>query len=315
MEFTPDTLKDIKNDLNMFVANFENNISNDPCMNFNVLKNYYEIVDKYISEKELLEFSKEHTNNSTYKLISTKHSRFTLMVIYYSCKYNLQKTLSVSLYALGLIFFKAYMNKNLKYCNRQTLEYAISSLRTNHQYKKYGLIDGNRNLAYTVENNIGKKYIQMQCSNDLILVRIIYDLRTAIAQSTKRLLRVYYNIKETQNDESTTKDPRENIDTYTEIVFKNIMFYGNIPHVKQCEENTYYKIQEITHLSEEIVRASIYETMYLFASLEKVSHQKINTNLNKLKNSKVLLTQLNIEPSNKNLICLTRIYIEILHKS
>jgi len=310
-------IQKLKFEIDKLINELEIDINNDPCMKFMVLTRYYKIINSYVDDSEISRFM-ANIPRKDFKLMKTKQTRFLVYMINYICNNNDKKfseklkleTILKIMHITTIIYYKSYLNKNLKYCDEAYMNYTISNMRSQFTIKKYGVFGGIKKLNFTVFNNLIPKYFKSRCTDKIVLVNVPYYLRTSVAQTLRSLIGKYIDLKNGKVQPKIKDTSR--YEALTEIVYNNIMLYGNIKKAKSCNDDTYEKILNITSLNVELVRKSIYEVIYTMDNVEQVSYQKVIANLKKLHYSAEVLKQLKIEVTNQNLACLVNIYLEII---
>ena len=291
-------------DLSNLIDKYESLLNIDPCGKNRILQDIEKLSSKYLTKNELDEFIGKFLSVQT-KITSTKHTKFLLYLLYTSCKFKINITRII--YFLSIVYYTTLIRKYIKFCDKDIFQLAISLLRSNHLFKKFNgdIIQSLQYLSSEITKKYSQKLENTECSY-LVILPLIFELRTRIAQSLKRLATKYYEIK--RNPEKFNRT--QNIETIVDTIYHMIMFYGYIPKISKCTE-LYNKFTKITYLDENLVKASITEIIELLYSVDNITVQKLSANLNKLKFSKTVLQQLNIVVTNRNLLCYLYTIIKI----
>lgn len=209
-----------------------------PCYYPKLIKYFSDIKNKTnITSSTIREFTNEL---KPYHNISILNDEYTKVILL--CYLNLiQKnkiTLSKDFFRfLTLKFYSSIMHKHFpKYCNQDVWVIAMDSLSIKHLFKiKNGI---GTSLIY-LSDIIFDKY-KLRVKNDLTLdtlIKLVYELRHRISQSTKSFAQLYHKLQERGGIEGTKKEMEESFNV-TLIADKYSMImctYGQIDKIALSE--------------------------------------------------------------------------------
>ena len=183
-----------------------------------------------ITKDDLTEYKLKHFNDYKFaQLLKDTRLIFMIQVLDYQGSVNNKKLINEVVLNIQIRFHSNYFTKMIKYCDPTIQNVQQSNLYALHQYVKE---KSPVNFVNRVANEIQKKYEKdiINFNNDQIF-KMIYELRTRIAQPIKKFQESYYKTKETTNIISVDTDTldynmgnviKRNFNKMIDDVIKNI---------------------------------------------------------------------------------------------
>lgn len=196
-------------------------------------------------ENELLEYSKRKYHNPGWKLL---HDPYTTLLILICQDFLNNRDESAALTTINLMTLRYYTNKMFKYiryCNPEYFRGALGQLSHNHIYNTEKTIGASLLHFSSSIFTIYKKALQTNNADEIS--KMIYALRTRVAQSSRSFAEKYYEIhknggaigNEKEEYENTTKENK--MKEIASKLAKDICIYNSVDEEAKKDASTITK--------------------------------------------------------------------------